>query len=74
MIEIVLFIVGLIIGRYGPHWLWLVRVSAKMIDLGICFRYRGRGYMETIDGTMSEFCDRCGHCYGYHWIDLRKKA
>ena len=33
---------------------------------GICFRYKPTGYIETRDGTVSDFCQKCGHPHGYH--------
>lgn len=34
--------------------------------LKICWRYKATGRRENRDGTVSDFCQRCGHPYGYH--------
>lgn len=34
---------------------------------GICLRYLPTGVRENRDGTISDFCQRCGHPAGYHF-------
>jgi len=60
-------LIGFWVGRYWPrHWRFINNGWLKY-KMGICFKYEGKGSRETIDGTNSEFCRKCGHPAGYHW-------
>lgn len=64
------FFLGLAVATYGPRVARKFRLFLAHLRYGVCFQYRGKGYRETIDGTNSEFCRRCGHPAGYHWLNF----
>jgi len=61
----------LILGAYALG-LWTPRIYGHLrsvywhLRLGICFQYLPTGIRENRNGTVSDFCQRCGHPYGYH--------
>jgi len=59
-------LIGYWVGAYWPkHWHWIRSVWRKY-RMGICFNYRGKGHIENINGTLSDYCQNCGHPAGYH--------
>ena len=63
--DLFLIIAGFMIGF---NWMALVRSiksTFRKLRMGICFRYL-EGPRENRNGTISNFCLRCGHPYGYH--------
>ena len=66
MNDFVIFLSGLLIGWYAPRaYGFCINVYYKLKH-GICFRYLPTGNLENRDGTISDFCRRCGHPEGYH--------
>lgn len=71
MIDAYSAIVGSVCGIISTRfYLWaeprVIRAYRKW-KAGICFRYQPTGIIENRDGTISDFCRKCGHPYGYHW-------
>ena len=60
------FCVGCILGRVSFRVQGFARNVYYHTTLGICWRYRPSGYRQLRDGTVSDFCLRCGHSAGYH--------
>ena len=61
-----IFALGVAIGRFAHIWYRRLRGTWAKIRYGVCLHYKPRPYVETIDGTVSVFCSRCGHPRGYH--------
>ena len=66
MNEALWLLIGYWLGAYWPNYLAWIKSALLKRKLGICFKYKGKGYAETIDGTYSEFCVKCGQPKGYH--------
>ncbi len=65
--DLLFLLIGFWVGRYWlSHW-YFIKSALLKYKIGICFKYEGKGYNETIDGTYSEFCRKCGHPAGYHF-------
>lgn len=63
------FVIGaisFILGRYSFRIQGFVGKVYYYHKHKICWHYRGTGKLENRNGTVSEFCVRCGHPYGYH--------
>lgn len=66
MTEIVLIAVGFLAGFYAKRIYQVCRSIRSHFKYGVCFRYRPTGKREWREGTISDFCRRCGHPAGYH--------
>lgn len=62
----VAFTAGVIAGRVYPRLWGFARKVYWHRKRGICWRYKSTGCLENRDGTVSYFCSRCGHPFGYH--------
>jgi len=56
-------------GLWTPRIYGFLRHVYLHLKHGICFRFKGTGRRELRMGTLSEFCQRCGHPHGYHSWD-----
>lgn len=70
MVGVAIFAAGLLVGYIAGRCYWRVRSFCGHVywhrKLGICWRYVPTGYRENRGGTISDFCQRCGHPAGYH--------
>ena len=62
---IICFLCGFIVGLHIRRVSYLIKKTTSKLRRGICLRYQ-YGPRVWRDGTLSNFCLRCGHPYGAH--------
>jgi len=65
----VIWLVGFATGLHVRRILKVIAHSYGLWKHGVCFRYKPSGVRENRNGTVSDFCLRCGNPGGYHFDD-----
>lgn len=66
METVAIAVIAYILGFYSRR-IYAIGMSAyRKLKYGTCFRYLPTGRLEDRNGTMSDFCRRCGQPAGYH--------
>lgn len=66
MSHLVYFLIGWLFGFYTRRAYGIARAVFFKLKIGVCFRYKPTGFRVNRNGTVSDFCQRCGHPQGYH--------